>query len=100
MARQAHELGIRRALGAQNRHVLGLVLRQGLMLAGTGVGLGALGALALTRTLRGLLVEVSPTDPWTFVWVAASVVLVSLLACLVPAWRATGVDPMVTLRHD
>jgi putative ABC transport system permease protein len=100
VARQAHEIGIRRALGAQHRHVLGRVLRSGAALAGLGVVLGTLGALGLTRLLQSLLVEVGPTDPWTFAVVALSVLVVSLLACAIPAWRAIRVDPMVTLRHE
>jgi putative ABC transport system permease protein len=100
VARQTHEIGIRRALGAQHTHVLAGVLGRGLTLAGLGVGLGALGALALTRLLQSLLVEVSPTDPVTFAAVAASVLVVSILASAIPAWRALRVDPMQTLRHE
>jgi putative ABC transport system permease protein len=100
VARQTHEIGIRRALGAQHGHLLRGVLGRGLLLAGAGVLLGTAGALALTRLLQSLLVEVSPTDPGTFIVVAASVLAVSVLASGIPAWRALRVDPMQTLRHD
>jgi putative ABC transport system permease protein len=94
------EIGVRMALGAQRSAVLGLVLRNGLKLAGAGIGLGWIGAMGLTRFLRGLLFGVGPTDPLTFAAVPVLLVSVALLACLIPALRAARVDPMEALRHE
>ena len=88
------------ALGAGRREVLGLVVRQGLVLAAAGVALGLLAATGATRLLSGLLFGVSPTDPLTYGVVALLLTLVALLACLVPARRATRVDPMTALRCE
>jgi putative ABC transport system permease protein len=96
---RTRELGVRLALGASRRHILALVLRQGLMMTLLGVGLGLIGALAVTRLLRGLLFSITSTDPLTFAGVAAILLLVALLACLIPARRATKVDPMIALRE-
>ncbi|MBV8856414.1 MAG: ABC transporter permease [Acidobacteria bacterium] len=100
VAQRTREIGIRVALGAQGRDVLGLVVRQGLALALAGAALGLAGALALTRLMRSLLYEVSTTDLATYVSVSALLLVVALLACLVPARRATKVDPMVALRYE
>ncbi len=97
---RTHEFGIRMALGAGAGNVLGLVLRQGLTLAAAGMVIGFAGALALTRLLSSFLYGVSPFDLVTFVGVAALLALVILIACLLPARRATGVDPIVALRYE
>ena len=98
VALQRSEIGIRRALGAEEWEVLGMVLRQGLTLAGTGMALGLVGAAAGTRILESFLHEVSPTDPLTFAIVALGVIAVALLATWLPARRAGGVDPLEALR--
>ena len=94
------EIGIRMALGADRTSVLSLVLRQGLSTAVIGLVIGVAGALGLTRLARSLLFEVQPTDPLTFGTVAGVITLVALVACVVPARRATRVDPMVALREE
>jgi predicted permease len=98
--RGTHDFGVRMALGAQAHHVLWLVLRNGLLLASIGliVGLGA--ALYLTRLVASLLFGVSPTDSVTFIAVTAITLLVALMACYLPARRATRVDPLVALRSE
>ena len=95
-----HEIGIRRALGAQRTDVLKLVMGQGFKLTMLGVGIGILGALGLTRFLSTLLYGVRPTDPLTFVSVSLLLLAVALLAAYIPARRATKVDPMVALRYE
>ncbi|MGH6876995.1 MAG: FtsX-like permease family protein, partial [Rhizomicrobium sp.] len=94
------ELGIRRALGAQRSDILALVIGQGLRLALAGVLLGLAGALALTRLMKGLLFEVSATDPATFLVVSLLFIAAALAASFLPAIRATRVDPMVALRYE
>ena len=98
--RATHDFGVRMALGAQSRHVLWLVLRKGLTLAVMGLVLGLGASLWLTRLLVSLLFGVSPTDAVTFIAVAAVMVMVALLACYLPARRATRVDPLVALRNE
>jgi ABC-type antimicrobial peptide transport system permease subunit len=94
------EIGIRMALGAQSRHVLKLVLGQGLVLTLIGITLGAAAAFGLTRLMESLLYGVRATDPATFAAVSALFVVVSLFACYIPARRATRVDPMIALRYE
>jgi putative ABC transport system permease protein len=100
VAQRTHEFGVRLAMGAQTADILKLVLRRGLALAMLGLGLGLAGALAMTRALRQLLYGVSATDPWTFGGITLLLVAVALLACYIPARRATRVDPLVALRGE
>jgi putative ABC transport system permease protein len=97
---RTHEIGVRMALGADPRHVLALVVGQGVMTAVAGIAIGLAGALALSRTIEGLLFGVQSTDPLTFAAVAALLLGVALTACAVPAWRATRVDPTRALRAE
>jgi predicted permease len=100
VGQRTHELGIRLALGAQRREVLQLILGHGLKMAMGGVALGLLVAFALTRLLQEMLYGVSATDPLTFTAIALLLSMVAILACLVPAWRAAKVDPLVALRCE
>jgi predicted permease len=100
VSRRVTEIGIRRALGAQRAHVLGLVLGQTLTLTGVGIALGLAVAAAATRALHGLLFGLTPLDPATFIGVAALFAIVATLASLLPAHRATKVDPLVALRNE
>jgi predicted permease len=100
VSRRTREIGVRMALGAGRGDVLRLMLKQGLLLTGLGLALGSAAALTLTRLIKTMLYGVGATDPLTFVAAALLLAGVGLLACWIPALRATKVDPMVALRHE
>jgi putative ABC transport system permease protein len=100
VSQRTHELGVRLALGAQTRDTLLLVMRQGLRMTSLGVALGLAAAWGLMRLMKKMLFEVSATDPLTVVFVTGFLVGVALLACYIPARRATKVDPLIALRHE
>jgi predicted permease len=100
VTQQNHEIGIRVALGADSRNILGLVLGRGAKWTATGVGIGIAGAFFVTRLMRSLLFGVSPFDPLTFAAVTFTLAFVALAACYIPARRASRVDPMLALRFE
>jgi putative ABC transport system permease protein len=97
---RTHEIGVRMALGAERKNILAIVLRTGLEMIAAGVAIGLLASYVLTRLLASEISGVQVTDPWTFAAVAAAVTAVGLLACYIPARRATRVDPMIALRYE
>jgi predicted permease len=100
VAERRREIGIRMALGADQGSVLGSVMKQGLTLTSVGVVAGLAGALALNRLIASLLFGVKPSDPATIVGVVVTISVVATVACLLPAWRASRVDPIVVLRDE
>jgi putative ABC transport system permease protein len=100
VSQQTHEIGIRMALGAGNGDVVGLVIRNGMMLTGIAVGIGTGGALALARLMEGMVFGISTSDPLTFIGVSSFLAAVALLACFLPAKRATKVDPIKVLKAE
>jgi putative ABC transport system permease protein len=100
VSRRTREIGIRVAIGAGRSHVLSMVLRSGLRLAVVGVIIGLVAAAVSTRLMATLLHDVSPLDPTTFVIVGLGLSMIAALASLVPAWRATRVDPVVALKAE
>ena len=97
---RTQELGIRVALGARPSEIAGLVLRQGARLVVMGLVLGLIGAALLTRLLSTMMFGITPTDPLTYGLVAGVLALTAVVACQIPAWRATRVDPLTALRSE
>jgi predicted lysophospholipase L1 biosynthesis ABC-type transport system permease subunit len=100
VSQRTREIGIRLALGATPRHILRLLMGQGMKLTLIGVVLGFAGAIAVTRLMRSLLFAVAPTDIMTFTISAVILIVVALMACFIPARRATKVDPLIALRYE
>ena len=100
MSQRTQEIGIRMALGAQTKDVLGMVLGEGFRMVVLGVIIGVAGGIALSRYLSSLFFGVSPASPATYVEVALLMIGIALVACFLPAWRAIRVNPMVALRYE
>lgn len=100
VAQRTQEMGVRMALGANQANVLSLIIRQGVRLVAIGVGIGLLASLLLTKVLSSLLYGITPTDPVTYTGVTALLISVSVLACLIPAWRASRINPITALRCE
>jgi len=100
VAQRTNEIGIRLALGAQTRDVLTLVVKQGALLIAIGLVIGLIGAFAAMRVVQSLLFGVTTKDPMTFISAAVVLAVIGLLACYLPARRATKVDPLLALRHE
>jgi ABC-type antimicrobial peptide transport system permease subunit len=100
VAERTREIGVRSVLGATRASIVGLVVRQGLLLTGIGVGLGTIGAAIASQGLISLLFRTSRLDPITYIGVVVLLISVAVLACAVPSWRAARVDPASTLRAE
>jgi putative ABC transport system permease protein len=100
VTQRSQEIGIRVALGGQQRDILKLIMSHGLMLTSIGIVSGLIAAVFLTQLMSGILYGVSPDDPVTFAGIAVLLAIVAMLACYLPARRATRVDPMIALRYE
>jgi putative ABC transport system permease protein len=100
VSQRTHEIGVRVAIGAQRSDIMRLLLREGVILTAIGLAIGLLVALACSRVVSSLLYDISTSDPATFVGVSLILIAVALLACYIPARRATRVDPVVALRYE
>jgi putative ABC transport system permease protein len=100
VAQRTHEIGVRVAVGAERTDILRMIVREAMGITAAGIGIGLLGAFGLSSLLKSQLFGVSATDPLTFLGVVTALVVVALLACSIPARRATRVDPMVALRYE
>lgn len=100
VSRRRHEIGIRMALGARRQDVMSLVVRRGMLLAGTGLAIGLLISFFASRFLEGFLYQLSTTDPVTFIGVSGFLLLTAFVACYVPARRAMDIDPIQSLKYE